>query len=126
MPALPLSSAIWSGTKRRQKPGELQETGSRNPRVVFEAKESNLLGESAATQPSLAKNTKAPDSGLSHGAFVEQPSPRTAQLQPRFVEDPGKWHRRATSRGTSGHYFILAVGQWVLYAFLPVFCACRP
>jgi hypothetical protein len=47
--SLPLSSAIWSGTKRYQKPGELQKPERRHSRAVFEARERDLLGEGAAT-----------------------------------------------------------------------------
>ncbi len=44
------------------------------------------------------KNESAPDPGLSLGTPVEQPSPRTAQTQPRFLPGRRKWPRSASRR----------------------------
>jgi len=44
------------------------------------------------------QNESAPDPGLSLGTPVEQPSPRTAQTQPRFLPDRRKWPRSASRR----------------------------
>ena len=49
------------------------------------------------------KNESAPDPGLGLGTPVEQPSPRTAQLQPRFVSGSRKWPRRASQPAPLGY-----------------------
>ena len=56
-----------------------------------------------ATVPDSGKTMASQTPGLSFGTLVEQPSPRTAQPQIRFIPDSGKWLRSANRTAPPGY-----------------------
>ena len=60
-----------------------------------------------------SKNENVPDPGLSLGTFVEQPSPRTAQNQSRFLPRKRKWPCRASGSAPAEAAAIEGAGRYL-------------